>query len=227
MSTEDHGTRFTPDPEPAPPETPVELTPPAGDTRVVLHDKAPATKARWIAAVAAACALGLLVVPWMLHSAAPQSKPAAVPAAADQADTPRKPEGTANLNLTLKDMNGNAVKLADYKGKVILLNVWATWCGPCQLEIPELVATYAEYKDQGVVVLGVSIDDTAEMLRAYAPQKHMNYPLLLMQDDFDEAYGPIVGVPITFFIGRDGAISRRHFGPVTKEQVNREIKALL
>ena len=226
MSTEDHETRFTPDPEPARPDTAADLTPTAGDTRVVLHDKAPATKARWIAAVAAACALGLLVVPWMLHSAAPQSKPAAAPAA-DQAATARKPEGTANLNLTLKDMNGNAVKLADYKGKVILLNVWATWCGPCQLEIPELVATYAQYKDQGVVVLGVSIDDTAEMLRAYAPQKHMNYPLLLMQDDFDEAYGPIFGVPITFFIGRDGSISRRHFGPVTREQVDREIKALL
>jgi peroxiredoxin len=202
------------------------LTPPAGDTRAVGHDRGSATKGRWIAAVAAACALGLLIVPWMLRSAAPRSATAPAPAA-DQADTARKPEGTANLNLTLKDMNGNAVKLADYKGKVILLNVWATWCGPCQLEIPELVATYDRYKDQGVVVLGVSIDDTAEMLRAYAPQKHMNYPLLLMQDDFDEAYGPIFGVPITFFIGRDGSISRRHFGPVSKEQVDREIKALL
>ena len=62
---------------------------------------------------------------------------------------------------------------------------------------------------------------------APTPKKQMNYPLLLMQDDFDEAYGPIVGVPVTFFIGRDGTISRRHFGPVSKEQVEREIKALL
>ena len=57
-------------------------------------------------------------------------------------------------------------------------------------------------------MLGISLDDTAEMLRDYAPKKEMNYPLLLMQDDFDEAYGPIFGVPITFFIGRDGTISR-------------------
>jgi len=178
-------------------------------------------KSRWIAAGAAACALALLVVPWML-------RPGAAPITRESAAEPRKTEGSAaNLDLTLKDMNGHAVRLADYKGKVILLNVWATWCGPCQLEIPELVETYAKYKDQGVVVLGVSLDDTAEMLREYAPKKQMNYPLLLMQDDFDAAYGPIFGVPITFFIDRDGTITRRHFGPVSKEQVDREIKSLL
>lgn len=181
----------------------------------------PMMKSRWIAAGAAACAIALLVVPWMLRSdAAPNS--AGTPSA------PNKVEGTAaNLELTLQDMNGNAVRFADYKGKVIVLNVWATWCGPCQVEIPELVEAYTKYREQGVVVLGVSLDDTAEMLREYAPTKQMNYPLLLMQDDFDDAYGPIFGVPITFFIGRDGTISRRHFGPVSKEQLDREIKALL
>ena len=177
-------------------------------------------KSRWIAASAAACALALLVVPWMLRPGAASKTTASV-------SPEHKSEGAAKLDLTLKDMNGNAVHLADYKGQVILLNVWATWCGPCELEIPELVETYAKYKDRGVVVLGVSLDDTAEMLREYAPKKQMNYPLLLMQDDFDEAYGPILGVPVTFFIGRDGTISRKHFGPVSKEQVEREIKALL
>jgi peroxiredoxin len=181
----------------------------------------PMMKSRWIAAGAAACALSLLVVPWMM-------RPDAARKTLDSTAEPGKTERTAaNLDLTLQDMNGHAVRLADYKGKVILLNVWATWCGPCQLEIPELVETYAKYKDQGVVVLGVSLDDTAEMLREYAPKKQMNYPLLLMQDDFDEAYGPIFGVPITFFIDRDGTITRRHFGPVSKEQVDREIKSLL
>jgi thiol-disulfide isomerase/thioredoxin len=181
----------------------------------------PMMKSRWIAAGAAACAIALLVVPWMLRSDAAPSR-AGAPAA------PNKVEGTAaNLALTLQDMNGHAVRFADFKGKVIVLNVWATWCGPCQVEIPELVEAYTRYRDQDVVVLGVSLDDTAEMLREYAPTKQMNYPLLLMQDDFDDAYGPIFGVPITFFIGRDGTISRRHFGPVSKEQLDREIKALL
>jgi thiol-disulfide isomerase/thioredoxin len=181
----------------------------------------PMLKSRWIAAGAAACAIALLIVPWML-------RPDAAPNVAGAPAGPSKAEGTAaNLALTLQDMNGNAVRFADYKGKVIVLNVWATWCGPCQIEIPELVEAYTKYRDKGVVVLGVSLDDTAEMLREYAPTKQMNYPLLLMQDDFDEAYGPIFGVPITFFIGRDGTISRRHFGPVSKEQLDREIKALL
>ena len=176
---------------------------------------------RWIAAVAAACALGLLVVPWMLHRPVQATNGDVKPVPA------HKPEGVANLDLTLKDMNGNDVKLADYRGKVILLNVWATWCGPCQAEIPELVEAYNKYKDQGVVIVGVSLDDTADTLRAYAPKKQMNYPILLMRDEFDEAYGPIFGVPITFFIGRDGRISQKHFGPVTKEDIDREIKALL
>ena len=181
----------------------------------------PLTKSRWIAAIAAASAIALLVVPWLLRPDAAPNSPGS-PAA------PSKVEGTAaNLALTLQDMNGQPVRFADYKGKVIVLNVWATWCGPCQVEIPELVEAYTTYRDQGVVVLGVSLDDTAEMLREFAPTKQMNYPLRLWQDDFDEAYGPIFGVPITFFIGRDGTISRRHLGPVSKEQLNREIKALL
>lgn len=178
-------------------------------------------KSRWIAAVAAASALALLVVPLILHTARLESRPINPPPAG------HKSEGTANLDLKFKDMNGAEVRLADYRGKVILLNVWATWCGPCELEIPELVEAYNKYKDDGVVVLGVSLDDSAETLRAYAPKKQMNYPLLLWDDAFEDAYGPIVGVPITFFIGRDGTISHRQFGPVTKERIDREVKALL
>lgn len=180
-------------------------------------------KSRWIAAIAAASALALLIVPLILHTAQLESR-AKTGAASD---APKKGEGTANLDLVFKDMNGTDVRLADYKGQVILLNVWATWCGPCELEIPELVEAYSKYKDKGVVVLGISLDDPAETLRAYAPKKNMNYPLLLWDDKFDESYGPILGVPITFFIGRDGTITRRHFGPVTKERIDQEIKALL
>jgi len=186
-------------------------------------------KSRWIAAIAAASALALLIVPLILHSErlASDVASAATPASATTSE-PRKAEGTAaKLDLTFKDMNGADVKLADYKGKVILLNVWATWCGPCEQEIPELIETYSKYKDKGVVVLGISLDDPPETLRAYAPKKQMNYPILLWQDAFDDAYGPIVGVPITFFISRDGTISKRHFGPVTKDGIEQEIKQLL
>jgi cytochrome c biogenesis protein CcmG, thiol:disulfide interchange protein DsbE len=188
-----------------------------------LGEREKAMTSRWIAAGAAACAVALLTVPWMLRGAeSREEKKLAAPAAASS-----EKKEPANLDLTLKDMNGAEVRLADYKGKVVILNFWATWCGPCQAEIPELIETYKKYKEQGVVVLGVSVDDTAETLRAYAAEKKMNYPVLLWHEGLDEAYGPLLGVPITFFIGRDGMIHEKHMGPVDKEQVEREIKTLL
>lgn len=183
---------------------------------------------RWIAAAAAACALGLLAVPMMLRSAERISGPQAVTAADAKSDGKScSAEGTANLDLTLKDMNGASVRLADYKGKVILLNFWGTWCPPCQAEIPDLIKAYEAHRDAGFVVLGMTIDDTAEDMRAYAAARKVTYPLLMMQDDVEQAYGPIVGVPMSFFIARDGSICKKHFGPVTYDQVEREIKALL
>ncbi len=176
---------------------------------------------RWIVAGAAACAVALLVVPMMLKSAAPGEE------ALDAPKSAGSKAKAANLDLTLKDMHGADVRLADYKGKVVVLNFWATWCGPCQTEIPELIEVQNEFKDKDVVVLGISIDDPAETLRKYAEGKGINYPLLLMQNDVDEAYGPLFGVPITYIIGRDGTISHTQMGPITKDQVEREIKALL
>jgi cytochrome c biogenesis protein CcmG/thiol:disulfide interchange protein DsbE len=134
----------------------------------------------------------------------------------------------APLQYTLKDMNGVDVKLASFKGKVILLNFWATWCGPCELEIPWLVEIQKAYPDD-VVILGVSIDDTADQLKPYAEKMKMNYPVLLglERQDMQDAYGPLYGVPVSVFIDRDGVIARRHSGIFSKEQFEREIKSLL
>src|SRR5215218_8480039 len=93
----------------------------------------------------------------------------------------RKP---APLQFTMKDMNGIDVKLASFKGKVILLNFWATWCGPCRAEIPALVDLQQQYPDQ-LVVLGVSIDDPLNKLKPYATEMHMNYPVLVGKDRQD------------------------------------------
>jgi cytochrome c biogenesis protein CcmG/thiol:disulfide interchange protein DsbE len=124
-------------------------------------------------------------------------------------------------------MNNKPVNLADYKGKVVLLNFWATWCGPCKQEIPAFVELYDQYKDKGFVVLGVSIDDSPEQLRAFTHEWRMQYPVLQMQSDIESAYGPFFGVPTSFFLARDGSICTKHLGPATKEQFEREIKALL
>lgn len=136
----------------------------------------------------------------------------------------------ADLSFTLKDMNGRDVRMSDYKGKVILLNFWATWCGPCKYEIPEFVDLYAKYKDQGFVVLGVSTDDPPDKLRAFAQQYKMNYPVLLGRDRsdlVDDAYGPMWGIPVSFLITRSATICRRHMGLAKKEDLEKQIKALL
>jgi len=135
----------------------------------------------------------------------------------------------ANLQFTLKDMYGRDVKLSDYRGKVVLLNFWATWCGPCLAEIPAFVELQAKYKKQGFEVLGVSVSDTREQLPPFAREYKINYPLLVGQDHDDllDAYGATTVIPVSVVIGRNGAICDHRMGIVDLEQVEREIKALL
>ncbi len=134
----------------------------------------------------------------------------------------------ANLGFTLKDMNGVDVALGSFKGKVIMLNFWATWCAPCRVEIPYLIELQKQYGDD-LVVLGVSVDDTAEKLKPYASEMEINYPLLMAagRQDFQDAYGPFYGIPVTVFVGRDGLIHKKHSGIASKEQFEHEIKMLL
>jgi peroxiredoxin len=183
--------------------------------------------ARWIVAAATAAGIGLLAVPAFLGRSEPVGTDA--PSIASNGGRPTCKAEKANLNFTVKDMSGTDVRLTDYKGKVILLNFWATWCGPCKIEIPHFIDLYAQYKDQGFVVLGVSGDDDAETLRAYASDMKMNYPVLVGRDHEDllDAYGPLFGYPTSFFIGRDGSICGKQLGPASKEDFERAIKALL
>jgi thiol-disulfide isomerase/thioredoxin len=137
----------------------------------------------------------------------------------------------APLQFTLKDMNGVDVKLASFKGKPIVVNFWATWCGPCRAEIPSLVELQTQYSAEGtdVVILGVSVDDPVEKLKPYAAQMKMNYPVLVGngREDVQDAFGPLWGIPVTVFIDREGKIAKKHSGIASKEQFEQEIKALL
>ena len=188
---------------------------------------------RWIVAGAAALAVALFAVPMLIGNVGRFEVASSASSDGEGGGAgggcPRKPEGQAKLNFTLKDMHGKNVRLADYKGKVILLNFWATWCGPCKTEIPAFVELYDQYKDQGFVVLGVSTDDEPEMLREYAASMKMNYPVLVGRDKEEilDAWGPIYAIPTTFFVGRDGSVCGKHMGPAEKEDFEREIKALL
>jgi thiol-disulfide isomerase/thioredoxin len=190
-------------------------------------EKPQSRKAVWLAMGAVALALGLIWVAPGIEPHGDESMPGA-------ADFPGEPEDAqasgkpAKLDFTLKDMHGVDVHLESFKGKVILLNFWATWCGPCRAEIPSLVELQEQYKDD-LVVLGLSVDDTAEKLLPYAAEFKMNYPVLVGngREDVQEAFGPLFGIPVSVIIDRDGIIAKKHSGIATKEQIEREIKTLL
>jgi len=183
-------------------------------------------KPRWIIAGAAALSLALLTLPMLRHGGERISsldKTAGGVARTQTCDA----EGRAKFDFVLKNEYNVPVKMADFKGKVVLLNFWATWCGPCKVEIPSFVGLYAKYKEKGFVVVGVSVDDSPEQLQAFMKEYRMNYPVLQMRPEVEDSFGPFYGYPTSFFIARDGSICNKHLGPATKEQFEQELKALL
>jgi peroxiredoxin len=135
----------------------------------------------------------------------------------------------ANLNFTVKDIAGKDVRLSQYKGQVVLLNFWATWCVPCKREIPSLAALYRDYKERGFVVLGVSVDSEVRSIKPFARAMKMNYPVLIGagREDLSNAFGPFLGFPTSVVVARDGRMCVRHVGIVSRSQLEREIGALL
>jgi len=135
----------------------------------------------------------------------------------------------ANLDFTVKDINGKDVALNAFKGNVILLDFWATWCPPCKKEIPGFIQLYNTYKSRGLVVLGVSVDDSTTDVKNFVKQFKMNYPVLIGhdRDDLLRAFAPMPGYPTTFVIARDGRICSHHTGFLPLEQFEKRIKALL
>jgi len=131
-------------------------------------------------------------------------------------------------DFTLPDANGAPVKLSDYKGKVVLLNFWATWCGPCKVEIPWFIEFEKTYKDRGFATLGVSMDEDGwKTVKPFLAQKAMNYPVIVGDDRLAQLYGGIDSLPSTFLIDRDGRIASVHLGLVGKRDYEAEILKLI
>lgn len=135
----------------------------------------------------------------------------------------------ANLDFVVEDMNGRDVVLGDYRGQVILLDFWATWCGPCRIEMPWFVEFFDKYESQGFVVLALDVDDPASAIQSFVAEYGMDFPVLVGadRDDLKDAYGPPLGYPTGFVIGREGRICKTHTGFTTKETFEQEIEALL
>ncbi|MEO8052505.1 MAG: TlpA disulfide reductase family protein [Acidobacteriota bacterium] len=131
-------------------------------------------------------------------------------------------------NFTLTDSNGAKITLASLKGKVVLLNFWATWCGPCQIEIPWFIEFNKVYKSRGLAVVGVSMDEDGwKSVKPYLAAKKIDYPIVIGTEDVAKAYGGIDSLPSTFMIDREGKIAFAHNGLVGKDTYEMEIRSLL
>ena len=130
-------------------------------------------------------------------------------------------------DFSLTDLSGRNLRLSDYRGKVVVLDFWATWCDPCKQEIPHFIEMQSKYASQGLQVLGVSMDDDEPPVRQFQQQFRMNYPVALGSPELADQYGGILGLPITFVIDRNGRIAARHVGATDASVVEAEIRRLL
>ena len=131
-------------------------------------------------------------------------------------------------DFALKDSTGNPLKLSDLKGKVVMLNFWATWCGPCRTEIPWLIEFEQKFRDRGFAVVGVAMDDEGwEVVKPYMARTKINYRMVLGEGLISEHYGGVNSIPQTFIIDREGRIGAVHEGLPRKKEYLDEIDQLL
>lgn len=129
------------------------------------------------------------------------------------------------VDYSLPDLQGNTHSIADYKGKWVIVNYWATWCPPCQEEIPDLVDFHDRHKDHDAVVLGVNFEDVGkEQLSSFVDSFLISYPILLSEPLASTPLGMIPGLPTTFIIAPDGSPVARQVGPVTGKQLEEYIE---
>jgi len=148
-----------------------------------------------------------------------------------------KPVGEPAPEVTLKDLDGNDAKLNQYKGKVVLVNFWATWCDPCYIEIPWLIEMQQKYEAKGFTVLGISMDEEGksavapflakERFNVNGQKLPMNYPIVIGNDEVADKFGGLLGYPTSFLISRDGKVVKKVQGLISYEELTRAIESQL
>lgn len=142
----------------------------------------------------------------------------------------------AEPDVTFKDLQGQNVSLASYKGKVVLVNMWGTWCEPCRGEIPTLIQMQKDYSSKGFTVLGVATNDEVDRVIPFVhntkfdvggQELTMNYPIVMGSDQISTAFGGLLGMPTSFLINRNGDIVKRYIGSLNPTEINSDVKAQL
>jgi len=131
-------------------------------------------------------------------------------------------------DFVLKDVNGKDVKLSDFKGKIVVLNFWATWCGPCRKEIPDFIELQEEYGKEGLQFIGIALDqEGAAKVKPFVDKNKISYPILIGNNDIADKYGGMNAIPVTFLIDRKGMIRGHYIGMRQKSDLESMLVALL
>lgn len=129
--------------------------------------------------------------------------------------------------FTRTDLNGKKIDLGQLRGKVVLLNFWATWCAPCQIEMPAFVRWQRQFDAQGFQVIGISMDDDAPPVRRVVDRLNLNYPVAMGDENLGELYGGVLGLPLTYLIDRNGVIRARFQGETSLRSIQSKLQPLL
>ena len=196
------------------------------------------SRSRWLLGLAAAGTIlsagGCGGVSRQEEKAAVASSPEAVHAdagagksgSADSARSSRDSK-TIHLDFSLSQVDGKPIDLKQFDGTIRIVDFWATWCPPCREAIPSLNDLYRKYKDKGVSIVGISVDENPKVLKAFDGEVHIEYHSLLTSKKAEEAFGGIVGLPTTFVLDRQGRVYRSYVGEVEKSTLEDDLRALL
>ena len=129
--------------------------------------------------------------------------------------------------FTRTDFNGARIDLTSFRGKVVLLDFWATWCASCQVEMPSFVQWQREYGPQGLQVIGISMDDDPAAAHRLAVKLHLNYPVAMGDEKLGQLYGGVLGLPLTYLVDRNGKVRARFQGETNLKIIEKQLKTLL
>ena len=135
--------------------------------------------------------------------------------------------GMAAPNFDLATLDGRRVKLSDYRGKAVLLNFWATWCAPCQVEMPMFARWQKQYGPQQLAVIGISMDDDSESARRTILAQRVDYPVAMGDATLGQRYGGVLGLPLTFLIDRNGIVRAKFQGETDLGKIEASLRSLL
>lgn len=182
---------------------------------------------------------GAMSVRQATHAPAPAAtrRPARTPTPCDKCGkdrsrpTPTRAQGTGvgqeAPDFGVPDLSGETVQLSDYRGQVVLLNFWASWCGPCRMEVPGLVALYGRYRDRGLAVLAVNLGEPREQVESFADAYQMTFPVLLDMEGQTRYLYPTRGIPTSLILDREGVVRNVLVGSADEETFTRLIEPLL